>query len=134
MNDKQIDELISKALLREKDLPEGLSERLELYIDQLASDGQKAKKHAFVHKNKQAFYWISGIVAAMFIGIALFFQIESYQKPTITDTFSSPEEAAVVAQDLLVFMSQQLNNGLVPIDEARKEIEKINEILKQLND
>ena len=40
MNDKQIDELIDKALQEDGRLPEGLSERLEQYIDNLAAGEQ----------------------------------------------------------------------------------------------
>ena len=43
MNDKQIDELINKALREDGELPEGLSGRLEQYIDNLAAKEQKQK-------------------------------------------------------------------------------------------
>ena len=49
MNDKQIDELIGKALQEDKKLPEGLSERLEQYIDNLAA-GEQTKKISLVRR------------------------------------------------------------------------------------
>lgn len=129
MNDKQLDEIINRALRDEKELPEGLSERLEKHIDLLAANEKQTVKRSLLNKSKQTIYWISGIAAAMLIGIALFFQTETYEKPTLADTFSNPEEAALVAQDLLVFMSQQLNKGLEPLEDAQKNVQEINEIL-----
>ena len=51
------------------------------------------------------------------------------------DTFTDPEEAAVVAQNALAFMSRNLNKGLGQVNEASQEITKINKIVnKHLND
>ena len=50
-------------------------------------------------------------------------------------TFTDPEEAAVVAQNALAFMSRNLNKGLGQGNEASQEITKINKIVnKHLND
>jgi hypothetical protein len=54
MNDKQIDELIDKALQEDGRLPEGLSERLEQYIDNLAA-GEQTKKISLVRR--RFIYW-----------------------------------------------------------------------------
>ncbi len=133
MNDKQIDELINQALREEQALPEGLSERLEQYIDTLADREEETKKRSLF--SRRSFYLVGSVAAAMLIGLALFFQTEMNPKPTMADTFSDPEEAALVAQQALAFMSTQLNKGLAPVADAGKEINKVNEILnKQFNE
>ncbi len=134
MNDKQIEERINQALRDEQTLPEGLSERLEQYIDTLADrEEQQQQKRSL--SLRRSFYMIGSVAAAILIGVVLFFQIDSQQKPVTADTFSDPEEAALVAQQALAFMSTQLNKGLAPVADAGKEINKVNEILnKQFNE
>ena len=113
MDDKKIDELINKALQEDLALPEGLSERLERQIDFLAQEEISPRV-----SRRRSFYWISGIAA-----------------PVMADTFTDPEEAAVVAQNALAFMSRNLNKGLGQVNEASQEITKINKIVnKHLND
>ena len=108
MDDKKIDELINKALQEDLALPEGLSERLERQIDFLAA-----------------------ILGALF----LIFTETNRPAPVMADTFTDPEEAAVVAQNALAFMSRNLNKGLGQVNEASQEITKINKIVnKHLND
>ena len=110
MDDKKIDELINKALQEDLALPEGLSERLERQIDFLAQEEISPRV-----SRRRSFYWISGIAAAI-LG-------------------ADPEEAAVVAQNALAFMSRNLNKGLGQVNEASQEITKINKIVnKHLND
>ena len=129
MNDKHIDELIDQALREEQKLPQGLSERLELYIDQLAiEDQQKQLKRV----KMRALYWLTGVAAALLLGIALFFQTENANmRPTTADTFNNPEEAAIAAQEALAFLSTQLNKGLDQVSEAKSEVEKVNEIVNK---
>lgn len=134
MNDKEIDDLINKAMQNEQELPEGLSDRLEQYIDTLAAAETKQQKKVTM---RRSFYWIGSVAAALIIAVALFFQVEKESQdnnPAIADTFDNPEEAAAVAYQALAFMSTQLNKGLEPIATAEKEIDKVNEILKQFND
>lgn len=134
MNDKEIDDLINKAMQSEQELPEGLSDRLEQHIDKLAAVETRQQKKVAL---RRSFYWISSVAAALLIAVALFFQAEK-ENPDHTsvtaDTFNDPEQAAAVAYQALAFMSTQLNKGLEPIATAEKEIDKINEILKQFND
>lgn len=129
MNDKQIDELIDKALTEEQALPEGLSERLDQYIDTLSAAEQQIKRHSLVRR--RSFYWFSGVAAALVLAIALFFQTESKRPQATADTFSDPEEAALVAQNALAFMSLQLNKGLDHVAGAEQEMEKVNQILNK---
>ena len=132
MNDKQIDELINKALREDGELPEGLSGRLEQYIDNLAAKEQKQKSPLM---RRHFIYLFGGVAAAMLIGFVLFLQTDNfYNKPTTADTFSDPREAAIAANKALAFMSTQLNNGLDQVSDAEQEINKVNKIVnKQLN-
>lgn len=128
MNDKHIDELIDRALRQEQELPEGLSERLEGYIDQLAAveTHQKQTRHA----KRRTLYWLTAVAASLFLGIALFFPTEEiHTRPTTADTFTDPEEAALVAQEALAFLSSQFNKGLNQVSEAQEEVQKVNAIV-----
>lgn len=129
MNDKQIDELIQQALQREQELPEGLGNRLEDYIDHL--DAQEKRRKVSLAK-KRSIYWFSGVAAALLLGIAIFFQAEEEtpMKPTVADTFSDPKEAAQAAQEALALLSTQFNKGLEQVSDARQDVEKVNEIVR----
>ena len=142
MDDKRIDELINKALQEDLALPEGLSERLERRIDFLAQEEVSPRV-----SRRRSFYWISGIAAAIphrqegvppaaILGaLFLIFTETNRPAPIMADTFTDPEEAAVVAQNALAFMSRNLNKGLGQVNEAGQEITKINKIVnKHLND
>ena len=123
MDDKKIDELINKALQEDLALPEGLSERLERRIDFLAQEEVSPRVSR------------SGIAAAILGALFLIFTETNRPAPTMADTFTDPEEAAVVAQNALAFMSRNLNKGLGQVNEASQEITKINKIVnKHLND
>lgn len=129
MNDKHIEELIDQALRQEQDLPEGLSERLEGYLDGLAIE-EHEKQAGRVRM--RALYWLTGVAAALLLGIALFFQTENVNRPpTTADTFNTPEEAAVAAQEALAFLSTQFNKGLDQVSEAKSEVDKVNEIVNK---
>ena len=124
MDEKRIDKLINKALQEDLALPEGLSERLERQINLLAHD-----------KKLAPFYWISGVAAAIFGTLFLFFTETNHPASAMADTFTDPEEAAVVAQNALAFMSRNLNIGLGQVHETSQEVERINKIIhKHLND
>jgi len=134
MNDKHIDDLINKALREEGELPEGLSDRLEQHINKLAEKEEKTSKAWLMRK--RSIYWFSGVAAALILCIALFFQTENIQDgPTTADTFNDPQEAAIVAQEALAFLSIHLNKGLDQVSEANEEMNKVNKIVnKQLNE
>ena len=123
MDNKQIDELIRKALSEEESLPEGLSDRLDQYINSLSDEELSPKKVSLF--TKQILYLVSGIAASLILGIAVFTQPEQ-QKTTISDTFTDPQEAAIAAEKALAFMSIQLNKGLDQVSDARQEIRKVN--------
>ena len=130
MDDKKIDELINKALQEDLALPEGLSERLERQIDFLPQEEISPRV-----SRRRSFYRISGIAAAILGALFLIFTETNRPAPVMADTFTDPEEAAVVAQNALAFMSRNLNKGLGQVNEASQEITKINKIVnKHLND
>lgn len=128
MDDKQIDELINKALCEELELPEGLSERLELQIDTWAGRRRRSLR-----------YWLGGAVAAVLLLCVGIFTLEeeegSGREQPLADTYTDPHEAALAAQDALAFLSSNLNKGISQMQDVRQEIDKVNRILnKQFND
>lgn len=129
MDNKQIDELINKALADEQALPEGLSDRLEMYIDTLSDSGVRRKPRT--SSFKRTLYWLSGSAASVFLAIGLFWLADTQQSSRLADTYSDPREAAIVAQQALALMSTNLNKGLNQIDEAGQEVTKINKILNK---
>ena len=106
------------------------AERLERQIDFLAQEEISPRV-----SRRRSFYWISGIAAAILGALFLIFTETNRPAPVMADTFTDPEEAAVVAQNALAFMSRNLNKGLGQVNEASQEITKINKIVnKHLND
>lgn len=133
MNDKEMNRLIQEALRNERELPEGLSDRLEQYIDQLAADEKKISVSPA--RRRSIYYWVGGIAASFILAVAIFFQVESQPvTPTMADTFTDPTEAAIAAQDALAFLSTQLNKGLDQVNEAGKEVNRINTIVNKQMD
>jgi len=129
MNDKEINKLIEEALRDDRELPQGLSNRLEHHIDQLAAD-EKVKGN--FPTRKRSIYWFTGIAASLLLGVAIFFQVErSPITNTMADTFNDPKEAALVAQDALALLSTQFNKGLDQASEASKEVDRINTIVNK---
>lgn len=134
MNDKMIDELINKALHEEQNIPEGLSQRLEMQIDAWAT---AEKKQARLVSRRHTLYLLAGIAASILLCLGIFQPalLPIHPKHVLTDTYTNPQEAAAAAQKALLFMSQNLNKGIDQAQEAREEINKVNSILnKHLND
>lgn len=134
MTDKQIDELIERALKAEQTLPEGLSRRLEQQIDRWEAQEEKGKQFR-LHKHP-LFYWIGGIAASLLLCVGVFFHATSSDKQNkLADTYTDPQEAAVAAEKALLLLSDNLNKGFAQVNEAGAEIRKVNNILnKHLND
>lgn len=66
MNDKNIDELINKALQEEQALPEGLSRRLEEQINAWAATEEKKTRSL---TRRRTLYWLSGVAASILLCI-----------------------------------------------------------------
>ncbi|MDR3140394.1 MAG: hypothetical protein LBU37_01495 [Tannerellaceae bacterium] len=121
MNDEEVDRLIDESL--EIPVPEGLSARLEAHIDALAANEKK-------RKNGRLMYRATAAAAIALLCISIFLKTEKQSPaPSMIDTFSNPEEAAVAAGQALAFMSAQLNKGIGKVENAGQEIEKVNQLL-----
>lgn len=134
MNDKQIDELINKVLLEEQALPEGLSSRLEQQIDAWAATGQNETRRSSFRR--RSLYWLSGVAAAALLCVGIF-QLNELNRADhrMADTYTDPQEAAMVAQKALALLSSNLNKGIDQMNDAQQEMNKINNILnKHLKD
>lgn len=121
MDDKEVNRMIDEAL--DIPIPEGLAERLEAQIDELAA---KEKKHNL----RRIIYWAASTAAVILLCIGLFVNTNrpSDQMQT-ADTFTDPAEAALVAEQALAFISTQLNKGLDQVTDAGQEIDKVNKIV-----
>jgi len=110
------------------DVPADVSEQLEKTIMQF----DEPRKVQF--RPKKLHYWISGIAATalLLIGLQFFTAQESHQPKLLADTFSTPEEAALVASQTLAFVSEKLNQGLNQAAVAQQEFERINQVLNKI--
>lgn len=133
MTDKQIDELIDRALKDENRLPEGLCRRLEEQIDSWAVQEKRGKRFGL---RKQWLYRISGMAASLLLCIGIFiYNSTAGSQPRLADTYTDPQEAAVVAEKALLLLSDNLNKGFNQVNKAEKGIRKVNDILnKHVND
>ena len=77
------------------------------------------------------YYWISSAAAVALLCIGLFFATREPSSPKMADTFSNPEDAALVAGQTLAFISTQLNNGLDKVADVEHEFEKVNNVLNK---
>ena len=133
MNDKNIDELIKKALQEEQALPEGFSRRLEEQIDAWAATEEKKTRSL---TRRRTLYWLSGVAASILLCIGFFqYDVPSYAPDRLHDTYTNPEDAAVAAEKALLLLSHNLNKGISQVNDAGQEIDKVTNILnKHLND
>ena len=128
MNEQEIDQLIKQALQTEAELPKGLEERLEKQIDALA----EAERPHIRWPHARPFRWAIGGIAAALIGALFWVQLErKTTSPTPADTFSDPKEAALVAEQALVMLSQNLNKGLAQAQASTEEMRLINQIINK---
>ncbi|MDR1004688.1 MAG: hypothetical protein LBL97_06765 [Prevotellaceae bacterium] len=126
MNEQEIDNLIRRALADDRELPAGLSERLEQRIDRLTAGESTASSHTLPHRRYRLFL-AGGVAAAMLAGAFLLFRL-AMEPPAPKDTFTDPYRAALVAQDALTLMSEKLNKGLKPAADVGNEIDKVSRI------
>jgi len=114
-------------LLRDSQIqvPAGVSEGLDKLIRQ-----QDAHEKSLPRK-RTWLYRITGAAAVALVCIGLFFAIRKPSPPLMADTFKDPKEAALVAQQMLTYMSVQLNKGLDKAAGAQLEFEKANQILNK---
>jgi len=77
------------------------------------------------------YYWIGSAAAIALLCIGLYFITCEPSSPKMADTFSNPEDAALVAGQTLAFISAQLNNGLDKVADVEHEFEKVNNVLNK---
>ena len=121
MNEQKIDELIDKALREEAQLPEGLGARLERHIDGLAASDRAEARRIPMRRR-----WLARFSVAASIWTGIYF---SGKENAPKDTFSDPQEAALVASQALAFMSENLNKGLDNMQQAQKKVAEVNNVL-----
>jgi len=122
-DDQQVFRLLHDTQIQ---VPSGVSERLEEAI--------MRRGKTTLPRRRALLYWISSAAAVVLLCIGLYVAIDKQPQPTMADTFSDPEEAALVASQTLAFVSAQLNKGLDMVAEAGQEFEKVNQLLnKHLN-
>ena len=101
MDDKKIDELIKQGTPREGfyafDRGRDFRKAGKRQIDFLAQEEISPRV-----SRRRSFYWISGIAAAILGALFLIFTETNRPAPVMADTFTDPEEAAVVTQSCLV--------------------------------
>ncbi|MDR0962053.1 MAG: hypothetical protein LBM62_05800 [Mediterranea sp.] len=132
MNEQEIDELVRQALESERKLPEGLPDRLLLHLQRLAAEQpteqsgeQKPQTKLSIRRRKMNLRLV-GIAASLLICAGLYTALTFYPPtPQRKDTFTNPQEAALVAQNALMLLSTQLNKGLKPVAEAGHDMDKV---------
>ncbi|MDR0394425.1 MAG: hypothetical protein LBH77_04625 [Tannerella sp.] len=117
-------------------VPQGFSERLEhrigSYIKETgATPGNKPAQA----KTRRLFAGIGSIAAALLFLAGIFFFQEgektSGESDAITDTFTDPREAALVAERTLTLVSLNLNKGLSSLEKVKESMDKTNELLNE---
>lgn len=124
MNEKNIDELIAQALRDEARLPEGLEARLERHIDRISEPDRKEARRVPIRRRWAGLRIAASVLLAIGIGAGVYFA-ESQPE----DTFKDPEEAARVAGQALLVMSENLNKGFDSMQQAETEITKVNQVI-----
>ncbi|MDR0437537.1 MAG: hypothetical protein LBH22_04455 [Bacteroidales bacterium] len=108
------------------EVPANVSNRLEKTIMQF-DVSQKIQP-----RKQTLYYWISGAAAILLLCVGLhFFTAQPSPQFMLTDTFSTPEEATLVVEQTLVFISTKLNKGLDIAADAGQEFEKLNQLLNK---
>ena len=93
--------------------------------------GQARNDVNSIPRRRTFYYWISSAAAVALLCIGLFFATREPSSSKMADTFSNPEDAALVAGQTLAFISAQLNNGLDKVADVEHEFEKVNNVLNK---
>ncbi len=124
----QSDQKLFLSLAEHGKAPEELAQKLESFIDNLAK--QEHKKRSL--RRNTFIYWISGAAAAILLCLMLIPTLSNENTGNqLADSFTDPAEAAMVAQEALLLLSQNLNKGVNQMNEAGKEINNANQIINK---
>ena len=110
-------------------LPEGLAERLEKKIDRHQQE-QTVRKSGSKARKLYVSLLSAAAVVLLCIGIFVFIHKNS-KSDFIADTFTNPQEAAIAAEQTLLYVSSKLNQGLAPLEKVKESIHKTNEIINE---
>jgi len=112
-------------------LPEGITSRLESAIDKHIEDASMQKSK--IISINRLYIAISSAAAVVLLCIGLFFVSEKkpFQSNYIADTYSDPKEAALAAEQALLFVSGKLNQGLSPLEKVTENVDKTNKLLNE---
>ncbi|MDR2498204.1 MAG: hypothetical protein LBD28_02055 [Tannerellaceae bacterium] len=120
MNEFEFDKIMNEAL--QVKLPAGLSERLEKALDARASRDARLRRLRRLTP-------LVGLAASLIICAGIFL---SHRRTPQRDTFSDPREAAIAAEQMLTFVSQELNLGLEQVASVNKEtMQRIHNVLNE---
>ena len=142
--EKMILQLLNKAELDEKwhqdrdlfralyespdcSMPKNFSQRLESKIDRHIKENGSVQSAPSI---KTFFIRISSAAAIALLCISTFFFL-SRNPGHLSDTYSDPAEAAVAAEQALMFVAAKLNAGLSSMDKVNESINKTNEIINK---
>ena len=111
-------------------LPEGIAERLETAIDKhIAETSAPIGKKIYFNR---LYAVISGAAAVVLLCVGIFFLTEKQSQTNyIADTYSDPKEAALAAEQALLFVSNKLNQGLSPLEKVTESVDKTNKLLNE---
>ena len=125
LNDKWHNDRHMFNILRDSEevpLPEGITERLELAINEYIA----------FKKRRKIIITISSAAAMTLLCIGLFFASGKDTKSHMyADTFTNPEDAALATEQALLFVSEKLNQGLSSLEKVREGVDKTNELLNK---
>jgi len=117
-------------------LPKGINERLENVLNKHIEETSipkieiRHKKRPLQLNTRRFYIALTSSAAAILICIGIFF-ITNKQSSSdfIADTYANPEEAAIVAEKVLLLVSSRLNQGFTPLEKVKESVDKTNEIL-----
>jgi hypothetical protein len=121
------------------EVSEKFSERLEknidLYIKQKNDNSKyiKPKKIIDRHFIRRLSITAGSVAATILLLLGIFLSYNKFpnKNDVVTDTFTDPHEAAVVAEKILMAVSVNLNKGLLPFKKIKENVDKTNEILHE---
>ncbi|MDR0757393.1 MAG: hypothetical protein LBF85_06075 [Tannerella sp.] len=108
------------------EMPQGVSARLEATLRRL--DGNERRTAA---RMRTLWRRIGSVAAAALLCVALFFAVQPDTSNTVADTYDNPEDAALMAEKTLLYVSVKLNRGIKQTYAVRQEMGKMSEVLEK---
>lgn len=122
-----VDKAIFNALNdSDMEVPAGFPQRLEKTLN-------KHIESTKMPNIRNLYIKIGSMAAAVALCVGLFFVFHKPSTPTMVDTFTDPDEAAIIVKQALTLISSNLNEGLEPLLEIQENINDTNELLENLN-